>query len=117
MTAAQWAEVPDLLLIQEAVGYIRCQALGQEVRETLEEGLAVPPLPCGLACLQAAPVYGPMLLCLPSRSSRRGWECLARARPPRAAQHRLPLPASRAHDLSHGKADRVAACLRAQHTV
>lgn len=38
VTAAQWAEVPDLLLIQEAVGYIRCQALGQEVRETLEEG-------------------------------------------------------------------------------
>lgn len=37
---AQWAEVPDLFF-QEAVGYIRCQALGQVVRETLEEGLAI----------------------------------------------------------------------------
>lgn len=112
----QGAEVPDLFF-QEAVGYIRCQALGQVVRETLEEGLAIPPLSEGLACLQAAPVHSPTLLCLPSRSSQWSQECPARARPPCAAWHRLPLPASCAHELSHGKADRVAACLRAQHTV
>lgn len=35
------------------------QALGQVVRKTLEEGLAVAPLACGLACLQAAPGHGP----------------------------------------------------------
>lgn len=90
---------------------------GSGGQRDLGGGAGHSPLPEGLACLQAAPVHGPTFLCLPSRSSQRSRECPARAHPPCAAWHRLPLPASRAHDLSRGEADHIAACLRAQHTV
>lgn len=52
------------LALHSGDGRVR-QALGQVVRKTLEEGLAVAPLACGLACLQAAPGHGPRFSAFP----------------------------------------------------